>query len=72
MIRLIRNLRYTPRERPVISHRRTLRVENFGVIFDLLTCAFVAIQSSFTFSIIPQARGASGLACEVIISHPHV
>ena len=52
MIRLIRNLRYTPRARPVISQRRTLRVENFGVIFDLLTCAFVAIQSSFTFSII--------------------
>ena len=44
MMRLMRNLRYTPRARPVSSHRRTVRVENFGLRFARATCAFVAIR----------------------------
>lgn len=43
MMRLTRNFRYTPRDLPVSSQRRTIRDENFGVRFDLATCAFVAI-----------------------------
>jgi len=45
MMRLILNLRYTPRDRPVSSHRRTFLVENLGVLFDLATCALVVIVS---------------------------
>lgn len=43
MMRLIRNLRYTPRARPVSSQRRTVRDEYFGVLLLLATCAFVAM-----------------------------
>lgn len=33
LIRLMRNFRYTPRLRPVSSHRFSRRDENFGVLF---------------------------------------
>ena len=45
MIRLMRNLRYTPRLRPVISHRTCLRVENFGSRFILANVLLLAIRS---------------------------
>lgn len=44
MMRLTRNLRYTPRARPVSSHRRTIRELYFGVRLDFATCAFVAMS----------------------------
>ncbi len=44
MMRLMRNLRYTPLERPVSSHRRTVRVENFGVRLVFAICAFVVMR----------------------------
>lgn len=56
MIRLIRNFRYTPRARPVSSQRRTRRLEYFGVLLLLATCAFVAIGQSLF-----QLRASSGL-----------
>src|SRR5204863_1688894 len=43
MMRLTRNLRYTPRARPVNSHRRTMRLLNLGARFDLAICALVVI-----------------------------
>src|SRR5204863_9048534 len=56
MMRLMRNLRYTPRARPVSSHRRTMRLLNLGLRLLLATCALVAIV------IFPQALGASAFA----------
>src|SRR5437879_6438921 len=43
MMRLMRNLRYTPRERPVSSHRRMIRVEYLGFRWDLAICALVVM-----------------------------
>jgi hypothetical protein len=43
MIREILNLRYTPLERPVSWHRRTVRLEYFGVLLLLAIWALVVI-----------------------------
>lgn len=44
MMRLIRNLRYTPRGRPVSSQRRTVLLENLGFRLLLAIWALVAMR----------------------------
>ena len=68
MMRLMRNLRYTPWARPVSSHRRTIRVLNLGFRRVLAICALVVIASfllvrrSSFFLYARRAAGSSGLA----------
>lgn len=62
MIRLMRNLRYTPWARPVSSQRRTVRVLNLGFLRLLAICALVVMGASLSGYFFCLGPDSSGLA----------